>query len=58
MSVVIPRGILQALGLQLGDNVALAVEDGRMLMRRLSNEELMGPRTETQAADVFAARGK
>lgn len=54
--VSIPRAIVGSLGLQIGDNVALFVEDGRMILRRVTDAELVGPRTEAAAADLFHER--
>lgn len=51
--VGIPKSICRALGMQRGDNVALYVEDGRLIVRKLTDEELVGPRSANQAADLF-----
>lgn len=40
--VVLPPQVIDALKLQSGDHVAIAVEDGRVVIRRISTEELMG----------------
>lgn len=56
--MILPRAILHALSLQLGDNVALFVEDGRMLLRRLTEEELTAPRSAGQVAELFADERK